>query len=74
MSSVRRARVRMKPFKACRNCKSLVDREAEVCPVCKSTNFSDDWEGALLIVNPEKSEVAKALGISRPGRYALRVR
>ncbi|MEM1643599.1 MAG: transcription elongation factor subunit Spt4 [Desulfurococcaceae archaeon] len=74
MSSTRRARVKMKPFKACRNCKSLVNREAEVCPVCKSTNFSEDWEGALFVVSPEKSEVAKALGINRPGRYALRVR
>ncbi len=68
------ARIRRKPFKACRKCKALVEREAESCPICGSRDFSEDWEGVVIIIDPGKSEVAKILGITKPGRYALRVR
>lgn len=67
-------RVRKAPFKACRKCKFLVPREATRCPACGSTDLSEDWEGAVVIIDPEKSEVAKRLGFTQPGRYALRVR
>ena len=68
------ARIRRKPFKACRKCKALVERDVDVCPICNSRDFSEDWEGIVVIIDPEKSEVAKILGITKPGRYALRVR
>jgi len=45
-----------------------------VCPNCKSSNLSDDWSGLVVIVEPSTSEVAKRMGITAPGRYALRVR
>ncbi len=68
------ARIRRKPFKACRKCKYLVPREAEECPMCGSRDFSEDWEGMVIIIDPEASEIAKSLGITKPGRYALRIR
>ncbi|BES82621.1 transcription elongation factor subunit Spt4 [Pyrodictium abyssi] len=67
-------RVRVPPFKACRKCKSLVPREASRCPVCGSTDLSEDWEGALVVIDPEKSVIAKKLEITKPGRYAIKVR
>ena len=67
-------RVRKTPFKACRKCKSLAPREATRCSTCGSSDLSEDWEGAIVIIDPEKSEVAKRLGFTRPGRYALRIR
>ncbi len=67
-------RARLPPFKACRKCKSLVPREATRCPVCGSTDLSDDWEGAIIVLDPEKSRIAKSLGIEKPGRYAIKVR
>ncbi len=67
-------RVRAPPFKACRRCKSLVPREATRCPVCGSTDLTEDWEGAIIVIDPEKSILAKKLEITRPGRYALKVR
>lgn len=67
-------RVRVPPFKACRKCKSLVPREASRCPVCGSTDLSEDWEGALVVIEPEKSVIAKKLEITKPGRYAIKVR
>ncbi|MDP7657611.1 MAG: transcription elongation factor subunit Spt4 [Nitrososphaerales archaeon] len=56
---------------ACRKCKSLAS--GKLCPACNSTDLSKDWAGLIIILDPEKSEVAKSLGISKSGRYALRV-
>ncbi len=67
-------RVRRKPLKACRKCRALVEREAEVCPMCGSRDFTDDWEGMVVIIDPEKSDVAKLLEIKKPGKYAIKVR
>ncbi len=64
---------RGKPFKACRKCKALVNKEANVCPICGSSDFTDEWEGMVIIIDPENSEIAKMLGITKPGRYAIKV-
>ncbi len=58
--------------KACKNCRFISN--GPVCPNCKSTNLSDDWSGLVVIMDPTSSEVAKKMGITAPGRYALRVR
>lgn len=68
------ARAKSPPFKACRKCKSLVPKDATRCPFCGSTDLSSDWEGLVIVVDIEKSEIAKRLGFTRPGRYALKVR
>ena len=58
--------------KACKNCKFISN--GPVCPNCKSTNLSDDWSGLVIILDPSSSDVAKRMGITAAGRYALRVR
>ncbi len=60
-------------LKACRRCGALVPLEERVCPICGSTEFSEDWEGMVIIVDPEKSLLASEIGITRPGMYAIRV-
>jgi len=62
-----------KAFKACIKCRALVPIETQVCPVCGSTEFSTEWSGIIIVVDPEKSEVAKFLNIKVAGRYALKV-
>lgn len=62
------------PLKACVNCKILVPLKVEICPSCGSRDFTEDWEGIVIILDPEKSELAKAMGKDKPGRYALKVR
>lgn len=64
---------RGKPFKACRKCRSLVDKKVEICPVCGSREFSEEWEGAIIVIDPGRSPVARELGLEAPGRYAIRV-
>ena len=58
--------------KACRSCHTITS--GNICPNCKTTNLSDDWTGILIIINPEGSKIAEKLGITKPGRYALKVR
>ncbi|WP_455285251.1 transcription elongation factor subunit Spt4 [[Eubacterium] cellulosolvens] len=58
--------------KACKNCRYVTN--GSVCPNCKSTNLSDDWTGLAIIIDPERSEIAKKMKIKTPGRYAVRVR
>ncbi len=58
--------------KACRNCRLIIT--TNMCPECKSTNVSEDWVGEAIIIDPQSSLVAKSMGITKPGRYALRVR
>ena len=58
--------------KACTRCKRIV--EGNVCIACRGREFTTDFQGYLLVVEPEKSEVAKRLGITMPGRYCLSLR
>ncbi|MCC6027324.1 MAG: DNA-directed RNA polymerase, subunit E'' [Archaeoglobus sp.] len=57
---------------ACRSCK-LITSNTIVCKGCGSSDLTKDWYGYVIILDPEKSEIAKNLGIKNPGKYALRV-
>jgi len=58
--------------RACRTCKVITDENA--CPMCKSTDLSDDYSGLLVILDPESSQLAKKMEIKQEGRYALKIR
>jgi DNA-directed RNA polymerase subunit E" len=58
--------------KACRDCSYLTTETT--CPNCKSTSFSDDYSGLVIIFDPENSAIAKAMKTAKKGRYALKVR
>ncbi len=59
--------------KACRGCRLVV--EGPICPLCNTgDHLTKTWEGHILIVNPEGSEVATAIGAKTPGRYALKIK
>ena len=56
---------------ACRKCRMLTNEKA--CPNDGSTELSKEWSGLIIIINAERSQVAKTLGIAKAGRYALKV-
>ncbi|MBS3107808.1 DNA-directed RNA polymerase, subunit E'' [Candidatus Woesearchaeota archaeon] len=58
--------------KVCKRCKIFVS--GDQCPICKNSNFSESWKGRAFILNPEKSEIAKKIGATAKGEYALKVR
>lgn len=58
--------------KACISC-HFIGKE-NVCPKCKSTSFSEDYGGLVVMFDPDNSVIAKAMNIKEKGRYALKVR
>ena len=56
---------------ACRKCKHVTT--LKVCPNCKSSDLTPDWNGVVLVVDPTNSEISKTLGITTKGKYALKV-
>ncbi len=69
----------VKNLVACKNCKMLHDGEKlkasgqNTCSQCGGA-LTKEWQGYLAIVDFEKSEIAKTMGISKNGKYALKVR
>jgi DNA-directed RNA polymerase subunit E" len=56
--------------RACKICKRILEKNE--CPVCKSKDTTTNFQGMVVVFNAE-SEVAKKLGITAPGKYAIRV-
>jgi len=62
---------------ACRKCKCITI--GKVCPACKSSDLTPDWDGVVIIANPKESRIAKTLKISvehwkiENPKYALKV-
>jgi len=58
--------------KVCKKCKLFVDGNS--CPSCKGNQFTTSWQGRLNILDANKSVIAKKLGITIKGEYAIKVR
>jgi DNA-directed RNA polymerase subunit E" len=58
--------------RACRYCKNI--SEDSVCPVCKNTEFSDDYSGLLVVLDADNSILAEKLDTTEAGNYALKIR
>jgi len=58
--------------KACRECRKVIE-EGNNCPNCEGTSFTTFWRGYVIITNPEKSEIAQKMGITKTGKHALRL-
>jgi len=59
------------PKKVCRLCKRIIER-GNACPVCKSTDLTTSFQGIIMVFDVN-SEIAKKLGITAPGKYAIKV-
>ncbi len=58
--------------KACRNCR-LIITQGDVCPLCGSKDLTTKWSGYVVILDAEKSAIAKKFGIKVNGIYALSI-
>ena len=58
-------------YKACKQCSFI--SEEDTCPRCGGQT-SREGQGYLVVIDYEKSDIAKQMGISSNGKYALRVR
>lgn len=59
----------------CRDCHAVVDdADAEICHACGSSSLTDDWDGYVIVLHPDESEIAREMEVTEPGKYALKVR
>ena len=56
----------------CRECHRIIS--GQTCPICSSSNLSSDWSGMVIIIDPERSEIAKKIDVKVADKYALKVR
>ncbi|MBS3134515.1 DNA-directed RNA polymerase subunit E'' [Candidatus Woesearchaeota archaeon] len=56
--------------KVCRKCKIFVEKDA--CKICNQSDFTEHWKGKIYILNNEKSEIAKKIGIKVNGEYVIK--
>ena len=59
--------------KACKLCNTMLE-EGDKCPNCCSKEITENFKGRAVILNPEKSEVAKKLNLKQGGNFAIKVR
>ncbi|MBT61087.1 MAG: DNA-directed RNA polymerase subunit E'' [Euryarchaeota archaeon] len=60
------------PF-ACSDCHLVLEDGVDMCSRCPTAHVSTDHQGYVIIMSPNRSEIAKRLKIDRPGKYALKV-
>ncbi|HIF15798.1 MAG: DNA-directed RNA polymerase, subunit E'' [Euryarchaeota archaeon] len=60
------------PF-ACGDCHRILDDGVEQCPAHPNAKVTTDHLGYVIILNPERAEIATRLNITEPGTYALKV-
>ena len=58
--------------KACKICKRIY--EGEKCPSCESKESTESFKGRIVVLNPEKSEIAGKLKLKEKGNFALKTR
>ncbi|MBU2640137.1 MAG: DNA-directed RNA polymerase, subunit E'' [Nanoarchaeota archaeon] len=58
--------------KVCKKCKLFV--KGNICPICNGSDFSENWQGRVYILDPTKSEIAKKMEIEAKGEYAVKAR
>ncbi|HLD39023.1 MAG: transcription elongation factor subunit Spt4 [Candidatus Aenigmatarchaeota archaeon] len=56
--------------RACRDCKRVL--KGTTCVVCKTNNITTSFQGTVIIFDVN-SEIAKKMGVTAPGKYAIKV-
>jgi DNA-directed RNA polymerase subunit E" len=59
--------------KACKLCNKIYESGNE-CPNCGAKESSEVIKGRIIVLNPEKSEIAGKLNIKKKGNFAIKTR
>ena len=63
----------MSKLKACKICNTIIE-SGEKCPKCDSKELTEGFKGRIVVLNPEKSEIAPKLNLKDKGNFAIRTR
>jgi len=62
----------MPKSKACKICAKIYD--GDKCPKCDSKEHTESYKGRIIVLNPDKSEIAKELNLKNKGNFAIKTR
>jgi len=60
-------------MRACKQCRYIVHSNEKTCPKCQG-ELSEKFSGMVIILEPERSEIAKVVEINSVGSYAIKVK
>ena len=58
---------------ACKQCRLIIGTKDKTCPKCGG-EVSDKYSGMIIILDSERSEVAKLVEVNSNGSYAIKVK
>ncbi len=58
--------------KACKICNKIY--LGDKCPDCESKESTTGFKGRIVVLNPEKSEIAEKLNLKSKGNFAIKTR
>ena len=59
--------------KACKLCNTIYEI-GDKCPKCGAKESTDTFKGRIVVMNPEKSEIAQKLNLKEKGNFAIKTR
>ena len=59
--------------KACKNCR-LIITHGDKCPVCGGTDLTMKWSSYAIVLNADKSDIAKRLSVKVNSTFALNIK
>ncbi len=57
----------------CKSCRIIISH-GDKCPLCGSTDLTSRWNGYVIMLNVEKSEIARKLGLKVNSIFALNIK
>ena len=63
----------MAKTKACKICNKIFET-GEKCPKCDSKESTESFKGRIVILDPEKSEIAQKINLKDKGNFAIKTR
>lgn len=58
--------------KACKLCNTIY--EGDKCPKCGSKEYGESFKGRIVVLNAEKSEIARKINLKEKGNFAIKTR
>ena len=63
----------MAKAKACKICNKIYET-GDKCPICDAKESTESFKGRVIVLDSEKSEIAKKLNIKDKGNFAIKTR
>ena len=57
--------------RACKICKTIFEGK-DTCPKCGAKDFTEAFKGRIVILDPEKSEIAQKVNMKEKGECAIK--